>query len=205
MKQGGGEAGFTLVEMLVALALFAAVAAMGVAMLRSSIDTQGAVQRRLAAMSGFNRLRAVMAQDLSQALRRPTRDERGAVVPAFVGGAADFAFVQAGADGLEARAKPDAVRVRYALDGRAWTRAEAAWLDGAAMPKGDALAEGVAEVRLRYRDAAGAWQTSWPVAGGRDLPRAVEVMIRKEKSAPLVMLFLVTPMMVEPAPQGAAI
>jgi general secretion pathway protein J len=205
MKRGGGEAGFTLVEMLVSLALFAAVAAMGVAMLRSSVDTQGAVQGRLAAMSGFNRLCAVMAQDLSQALVRPTRDERGAVVPAFVGGAADFAFVQAGADGLETRAKPDAVRVRYALEGGAWTRAEQAWLDGVPMPKGDALARDVVELRLRYRDAAGAWQTSWPVAGGRELPRAVEVVIRKEKSAPLVMLFLVAPMMVEPAGQVAVI
>ena len=41
------QRGFTLVEMLVALSLFAAIAAMGVGLLRSSIDTQDAVQERL--------------------------------------------------------------------------------------------------------------------------------------------------------------
>ncbi|KAB2855935.1 MAG: type II secretion system protein, partial [Sphingopyxis terrae] len=41
-----GQHGFTLVEMLVALSLFAAIAAMGVSLLRSSVDTQEAVQTR---------------------------------------------------------------------------------------------------------------------------------------------------------------
>ncbi len=48
----GGQAGFTLVEMLVALSIFAAIAAMGVTLLRSSIDTQDAVQGRLKTMGG---------------------------------------------------------------------------------------------------------------------------------------------------------
>jgi general secretion pathway protein J len=209
MMRGGEaesrEAGFTLVEMLVALALFAAVAAMGVAMLRSSVDTQDAVHGRLAAMSGFNRLRSVMGADLSQALDRPTRDERGAVVPAFSGTATEFSFVQAGADGLDGRSRPDAVRVRYGLDDGAWTRGEQPWLDGAVMPKGDALARDVERAGLRYRDAAGVWQTSWPVAGGAALPRAVEVVIRRRGAAPLTMLFLVAPMAVDDRPRGAAI
>ena len=42
-----GERGFTLVEMLVALSIFAVIAAMGVSLLRSSVDTQDAVQTRL--------------------------------------------------------------------------------------------------------------------------------------------------------------
>ena len=68
-----GQHGFTLVEMLVALSLFAAIAAMGVSLLRSSVDTQEAVQTRLKAMSGMNRIRAVMANDLAQAVQ-PTLD-----------------------------------------------------------------------------------------------------------------------------------
>jgi general secretion pathway protein J len=75
-----GQHGFTLVEMLVALSLFAAIAAMGVSLLRSSVDTQEAVQTRLKAMSGMNRIRAVMANDLAQAVQRPTRGAAGAAV-----------------------------------------------------------------------------------------------------------------------------
>src|SRR3546814_13454258 len=41
-EKGGN--GFTLVEMLIALSIFAAIAAMGVSLLRSSVDTQDAVQ-----------------------------------------------------------------------------------------------------------------------------------------------------------------
>lgn len=194
------EAGFTLVEMLVALALFAMIAAMGVTMLRSSVDTQGAVQGRLAAMSGFNRLRAVMAHDLSQALPRATRDVRGDDVPAFIGLAQEFAFVQGGAAGLEAKNTPDAVRVRYALERGVWGRGQQPWLDGAAMADGDALTRDVEQVTLRYRDGLGQWQESWPVAGRAILPRAVEVVIQKRAGAPLRMVFLVAP---EPVPETA--
>ncbi|HWW57178.1 MAG TPA: prepilin-type N-terminal cleavage/methylation domain-containing protein, partial [Sphingopyxis sp.] len=81
------ERGFTLVEMLVALSIFALIAAMGVGLLRSSIDTQDAVQGRLKGMSGINRLRAVMANDLAQAVQRSTRGPAGEAVPAFVGSA----------------------------------------------------------------------------------------------------------------------
>ena len=49
MKDGRG---FTLIEMLVALSLFAAIAAIGVGLLRSSVDTQDAVQTRLKARRG---------------------------------------------------------------------------------------------------------------------------------------------------------
>lgn len=203
----GEQAGFTLVEMLVALALFAAIAAMGVAMLRASVDTQDAVQGRLAAMSGLNRLRAVTAHDLAQALPRMTRDESGADVPAFIGNASEFSFVHGGASGLEASAKPDAERVRYALETGAWVRASQPMLDGTAMPRGDPLARNVASAAVRYRDTPGRWHDIWPVPGGEALPRAVEVTITKKGGAPLKMLFLLAPMPV-PDPltgEGAAL
>src|SRR3546814_10623443 len=87
--------------MLVALSICAAIAAMGVALLRSSVDTQDAVQERLKAMGGINRLRAVMANDLAQAVQRPTRGPAGEAVPAFIGSSNGFAFVHGGAGALD--------------------------------------------------------------------------------------------------------
>lgn len=200
------EQGFTLVEMLVALSLFAAIAAMGVAMLRSSVDTQASVQNRLSGMSGLNRMRAVMGQDLAQALVRPSRDEQGAQRAAFMGQAESMEFVSAGADGLEGRTRPDAVRLRYVLDGGAWQRAQALHVDGAPYADADAVAQDVEMVRLRYRDEAGAWHEAWPQMGGPDLPRAVEMTLKKRGSAPLTLMFLLgpngppAPMMWEQAP-----
>lgn len=200
------EQGFTLVEMLVALSLFAAIAAMGVVMLRSSVDTQASVQNRLSGMSGFHRMRAVMGQDLAQALVRPNRDERGALRPAFIGSVDAMEFVSAGADGLEERVRPDAVRLRYALNNGEWQRAEAPYVDGAALADGDAVARDVEMARLRYRDEAGGWHETWPQMSGPDLPQAVELTLKKRGNAPLTLLFRLgpnmppAPMMLEPSP-----
>src|SRR3546814_16487669 len=103
------ERGFTLVEMLVALSIFAAIAAMGVALLRSSVDTQDAVQERLKAMGGINRLRAVMANDLAQAVQRPTSGQAGAAVPGIHGTSTGLAFVHGGAGALDGRERKGVV------------------------------------------------------------------------------------------------
>ncbi|WP_188238178.1 type II secretion system minor pseudopilin GspJ [Sphingopyxis sp. LK2115] len=199
------QRGFTLVEMLVALSLFAAIAAMGVGLLRSSIDTQDAVQERLKGMSGMNRARAVMANDLAQAVQRPTRGPAGEAVPAFVGTATGFAFVHAGAAALDGSRRPAVERVGYALVGSEWRRATQPMLDGTALGDGDRLLDAVAAARVRYRDEAGNWGESWTSEPGDRLPRAVELRISRAGRAPLTMLFLTAPTLLPPpAIAGAA-
>lgn len=197
------ERGFTLVEMLVALSIFAAIAAMGVGLLRSSVDTQSAVQERLKAMSGVNRLRAVMANDLAQAVQRPTRGTAGEAVPAFVGSASGFAFVHAGAGGANGGPRPNVERVGYALAGSEWRRAVQPMLDGTALGEGDAIARDVRAAALRYRDAEGNWSESWTSEPGDRLPRAVELRLSREGRAPLVLLFLVAPTPPPPVTEDA--
>lgn len=192
------QAGFTLVEMLVALSIFAAIAAMGVSMLRSSIDTQDAVQGRLKTMGGINRLRAVMANDLAQALQRPTRGPAGEGVPAFIGSPAGFAFVHGGATALDGGPRPNIERVGYALTGGEWRRAVQPMLDGSAFGEGDRLVGEVAGVAVRYRDDGGNWTESWTSEPGDRLPRAVELRLTRTGREPLTMLFLTAPARPQP-------
>ncbi len=187
------QAGFTLVEMLVALSIFAVIAAMGVTLLRSSIDTQDAVQGRLKTMGGINRLRAVMANDLAQALQRSTRGPAGEGVPAFVGSASGFAFVHGGAAALDGSPRPNIERVAYALTGGEWRRAVQPMLDGTPLGDGDRLVSEVAGVAVRYRDDTGNWAESWTSEPGDRLPRAVEVRLTRTAREPLTMLFLTAP------------
>lgn len=203
-QKGEREGGFTLVEMLVALSLFAAIAAMGVSLLRSSIDTQDAVQGRLKAMGGVNRLRAVMANDLAQAVQRPTRGVAGEAVPAFVGSSTGFAFVHGGAAALDGSPRPNVERVAYALTGGEWRRATQPMLDGTALGAGDRLVDAVTAIAVRYRDEQGNWGQAWTSAPGDRLPRAVEVRITREGRAPLTMLFLTAPAVPPPPPAPGA-
>ena len=95
------EAGFTLVELLVALAIFALISVAGVMLLRSGSDTQLAVKGRLEDLSRTNRLYNAMEGDLAQVIARPVRDQSGQPVPAFTENDAGtpgalFGFVRAG-------------------------------------------------------------------------------------------------------------
>lgn len=193
------QRGFTLVEMLVALSLFAAIAAMGVGLLRSSVDTQDAVQTRLKAMGGINRLRAVMANDLAQAVQRPTRGPAGETVPAFLGSETGFAFVHAGAPAPDGSPRPQVERVAYALTGGEWRRAVQPMLDGSALNDGDRLAGEVTGAQIRYRDEQGNWGAVWTSEPGNRLPLAVEVRLTRSGRPPLTMLFLTAPTLPPPS------
>ena len=193
-----GERGFTLVEMLVALSIFAAIAAMGVGLLRSSVDTQDAVQERLKAMGGLYRLRAVMANDLAQAVQRSTRGPAGEAIPAFIGSSTGFAFVHGGAGALDIRTRAAVERVGYALVGGEWRRAIQPMLDGTALGDGDRLVDEVAAVAVRYRDERGNWSESWTSEPGDRLPRAVEVRLTRTGRETLTMSFLTAPTLPPP-------
>lgn len=196
------ERGFTLVEMLVALSIFAAIAAMGVGLLRSSVDTQDAVQERLKAMGGINRLRAVMANDLAQAVQRSTRGPAGEAVPAFIGSSNGFAFVHGGAGSLDGNPRPNVERVAYARVGSEWRRAIQPMLDGTPLGEGDRLVGDVAGVAVRYRDERGDWSESWNSEPGDRLPRAVEVRLARTGRESLTMLFLTAPTLPPPPVAG---
>ncbi|WP_194954057.1 GspJ family type II secretion system protein [Sphingopyxis solisilvae] len=194
------ERGFTLVEMLVALSLFAAIAAIGVGLLRSSVDTQDAVQARLQTMGGINRVRAIMANELAQTVQRPTRGVAGEAVPAFVGSSTGFTFVHAGAATDEGSPRPGVERVAYAFTDGEWRRATQPMLDGSAMGSGDRLVGDVVAVAARYRDTAGNWADSWNSEPGDRLPVAVEVRLTRGGREPLTMLFLTAPTLPAPSP-----
>lgn len=73
--------GFTLIEMMVALLIFALITAAGVAVMNSTLTNQSAVRVRVERYAELQRMRAIVKADLSQAATRRTRGEDG--VPAL--------------------------------------------------------------------------------------------------------------------------
>lgn len=189
------QAGFTLVEMLVALLIFGAIAAAGVAMLSFSVRAQGTTTAKLDDVAALNRTVSILSADLAQAVDRPTRDERGTRLPAFTGeagGSADLMLrlVRGGWSNLDGAPRPGLQKVAYRVANGALERIAFPMLDGAAPLPPAVLLTGVADARLRYR-YRGAWSDRWDGAGGAPLPQAAELSVTRTDGRQYRQMFLV--------------
>lgn len=189
----GAEQGFTLVEMLVALAIFGMLAGAGVMVMRSSSDSQAVVKAQVDKLGDFQRLRATLRADIGQAALRRTRDESGLAQGAPFAGAdrADegslLSLVRRGwenPDGLP-RASMQYVEYRVA-DGRLERRVRPA-LDGAPLGEPQILFDGVEAAHIAFY-AKEQWSPSWatPVA----LPQAVRLELQLKGLGSVTQLFL---------------
>ena len=177
------EGGFTLVEVVVALFIFALLAAAGVSLLSFAVKAQGASARALEHVSGERRLSAILIADLSQAVPRISRDEDGRPRAAFQAnkGALLLAYVRGGA-------RPQYVEIRLARG--ELVRTASAFVDGAAVGQPLVLETAVASTRTRFRGRVD-WQDSWDSERTDALPRALELTITRRGEAPVKRLFLV--------------
>lgn len=187
------ERGFTLVEMLIALAIFGMLTAAGVALLSVTARTQETADRQLAAVGDIRRTGALLTADLAQAVARPHRNGDGRQQIAFAG--ADGAqpmlvmFVRTGNDvdaGL-----PALKRVGYRLQGGRLERLAFGAVDGGDAAVAVPLLDGVRQARLRYRDRTGAWQSRWFPSDGTQLPVAVELVVETAREGVVRQVFIV--------------
>lgn len=192
----GNDAGFTLVELLVSLLIFAMLAAAGVALLSFSVKAQALANGQLTKLSDMRRVGALLTGDLAQAAPRIYRDANGSVRPAFEGGAGQqvgpiLSLVRRGWDNFDGSARPSLQRVEYRLDGSRLERQAWRHVDG-----GDALApvtliDNVQALRLRYRDGEGLWRDRWDPTQIVDLPVAIELIVDAGGAGRVRQLFLV--------------
>lgn len=184
------ESGFTLVEMLVALVIFAILSAAGVAVLRGSVDSQAAVHSRLTQIGGLGRLHSLLASDLGQAADRPTRGPSGGR-PAFVGDPNQMQFVRSGWTNLDGEPRSDLQRLQWRFSGETFDRTGFQQLDGGDEGSPAApFARGIASASLRYRLADGSWTSSFRSSERMAFPAAVELTLTAIEGPPVVMLFL---------------
>ena len=187
--------GFTLIEMMVALLIFGMLAAAGVSLLTFSVRAQAAAAQRLDAVANDQRMASLLASDLAQALPRITRDVIGANQPAFsgtngVGALPMLRYVRGGWTNPEGNPRASIQRVEIALDQGRLERRTYAMVDGATAGSAMVLADNVENVRLRYRDK-GVWAASWQNPAPASMPKAVELIVKRQGQPALMMAFLV--------------
>ena len=187
--------GFTLVEMLVALTIFALLAGAGVGVLRSSVDVQSSVDTRLTAIGSIARLNALLSNDLGQAVDRTSRSPTGDR-PAFVGDGSGMAFVSGGRTNLDGAARSELQRLEWRSERGTLRRTGFDAVDGAGEGQSSPLAHDIRGAAFRYRMLDGSWSSSFTSTESQPLPTAVEVTITPSPGPPLVMVFAL--------PSGAA-
>ena len=174
---------------MVALMIFGMIASAGVGLLAFSVRAQAATTARLDDVGALARQSSLLAADLAQAVNRPARDDRGTLLPAFVGDAASVTFVRAGWSNIDALPRSSLQKVSYRVAGDTLERIAWPMVDGAvALPPAAALS-GIRSAKLRYR-IAGAWNDRWD-GQTAPLPQALELVVERSDGLTFRQLFLV--------------
>lgn len=173
------DRGFTLLEVLVATALFAVIGALTWGGLDSLARARAALGEQSEALADLQRAMGRLERDLRQAVDRPVRIEDGSRRPAFLGGAQGFELTRLALPGGWQNPQPGLERLAWrCLDGRL-ERLRWAVPDRTAATAVDVervLGE-VSDCRWRY--LARGPLTEWPGPGEPALPRAVEFSFQR--------------------------
>lgn len=185
--------GFTLLELLVAIALFSVLAALVWGSLdglsRNSMQLDQAAQRLAQVQRGLD----LLVRDLRQALPRPVRDGNGRALPALAGERSQLELTRGGHGNALALPRSTLERAAWRSRERRLERLHWPVLDrvAAIQPRVDVLLDGVDSLDLRYHDANGGMHDAWPPPRSGDaalLPRAVELRLHLADLGELVRL-----------------
>lgn len=187
--------GFTLVELLVALAVFAAMAAIAQAALSAVVAVRVALDQRSGEVDALARTLATIERDLRAVVARPVRIDRENRLPALLAGEGGLELSTLGRGGAGDATAARLERVAYALTGDRLERLRWPVPDRAdgTRPDRAPMLEGVLALRSRYLAVDGRWHDRWPPAGAGagaavPLPRAAEITLEHARLGRLLRL-----------------
>jgi general secretion pathway protein J len=185
--------GFTLIEVLVALALLALTAVLAWRATSAMVDGELRLSDEAARWRTLDLAFSRLEADLRQAQPRPVRTPSG-LEPAWLAategnGASAVVFTRAGPE-FEAEPGAAGQRIGYrvrnaALEVVYWPALDRARDESVAYR----LVEGVAGFRVEHLSSGGHWLPAWPRIGEPDLPRAVRIVLTLGSGEVLERLF----------------
>lgn len=195
---GASERGFTLVEMLVSLVIFAILASAGVGLLSASVSTQGAVDRSLSRVSAQERVGALFNADIGQAIARPVTGLGTAREDSFEGSATTLSLTRAGWANITKQPRSSLQRVDWRIGEGGVVRLAYLFLDGTDPGQPALIMRDVSQIGFRYRRADGGWSNQFRSSERELLPAAVEMTIVPASGPPLVVIAALPPRGPEP-------
>jgi general secretion pathway protein J len=202
--------GFTLVEIVVAVAITGALFAIGYAGINQALRDRDALEAAQARLTTLQRAMRILSQDLAQVAPRPARDVAGGgdAQPALLAtrsGNILMTFTRGGWANPAGTQRQTQQRVRYVLDNGALAREHWLSVDAAlnAVPKRRVLLENVKSVTFRFLDPTSReWRDAWPAATQvgpvsaqlgslflRTRPAAIEVVLELEDWGTITRIF----------------
>ena len=176
------ESGFTLIELVVAIAVFAIMSTIAYAGLNSMINQQTQMQSRMDKLKSLQLTLKFLERDIQQLANRPIRDQFGDAQPAMTGdGESIMSFTYSGWRNPAGLSRSAMQRVSYEFTDEQLVRHTWPRLDGATLEsvQTSTLLEDVEELELRFLNNLDDWEERWPplnaTAQTASLPRAVSI------------------------------
>ncbi|MBL8226172.1 MAG: type II secretion system minor pseudopilin GspJ [Chromatiales bacterium] len=186
------HAGFTLLELLVAMAIFAVIGAMALGGLNAVVDQGGIAGVQMARLAELQRAMRVLTADLGGIQPRFVRDELGTAgeLPLVTDGRGEFLLrLTRGGWSNPSRApyRGTLQRLQYRLQDDVlireyWTVTDRVLGE---KPRQEELLTGVERLELSYLDQGREWVTQWPppsrsAPGNGERPRAIRLKLTLE-------------------------
>ena len=193
--------GFTLLELIVVIAVFAVFSAMAYGGLNYVLTARKSLEVQLARTAEWQKAFQRLRNDLELAVPRPGRDDFGQPMAALVFEefGARIEFTRAGWRNPLSLPRPSLERVVYRYDDRRRELLRETWrvLDRAADndPVQLVLLTQIDDVRWRFMDGNRQWQERWPSQGSStggaaaaQLPKALELTLESKDFGEVVWL-----------------
>ena len=192
--------GFTLLELVVVLAIFGIVAVMAYGGLNNVLKARVAIEDNLRRVSGLQRAYLRMREDFQQLQPRAVRDEFGEAQSAVLGRREEgVEIVHGGWRNPAGHPRSQLQRVRWFVEDEQLIRGHYRYLDRAPRSEPERLRvlDDVERMRLRYLDGNREWQPQWPpelrsdpdARGDPTPPLAIEVTLETDQWGTMTFLF----------------
>lgn len=156
--------GFTLLEILVAIAIFSIMAVFAYSTLQQVLSTNQHLQKQADELAELQFLFGRFLEDVSQLTQRPIRDEFGATEPALIGSSQILKLTRSGWENPLESKRSNLQRVEWILEGKTLYRQYWTVLDRTRFnqPIKTALLKEVENLEFRYLDSNNVWQKEFP-------------------------------------------
>lgn len=188
--------GFTLIEILIALFIFAIISMILVGALKTVINAESGTEKNAARLRDVQMALLLLSRDIEQSVDRPVLNATGGQELAFIGAPHQVTFTHAGLANVPGMLSHSTLeRTQYTMHDNALWRVSWPAVDSApkSIPHERRLLNNVEAISFEYMDSAHHFYTSWPDSGQKkqSLPTAVRMTLTITNWGQLSQLYVI--------------